>query len=170
MKIATATLTLLMAMLCTGLLAQKQKPKAVEQVNDPAKHHQDLTLRITADQPAAFTLPTSDSPIRLDLSAWAIGYTGSTQPDPILRSATLLHRSIVDAVFLADGSSPAVALTSSGVSFANQPGAGGVGMTIGIAHSPGGVPRQIIVSAPEPMSGGGQQFFNQIEVRISLWY
>lgn len=158
-----AVVILLMPILAGGAFAQTQRPR-VEQI-DPAKHHQDLTLRITADQTAAFTLPTSNSPIRFDLSATAVGSTTGEQPNPILRSGTFLHASLTDLIFLTNGDNPAVAVGQSGVSFTNQPGRDGVRVTIAMGLSSKGVPKQLELSSPEPMSG-----FTMIEVRIALWY
>lgn len=164
MKTLAIVACLLVGVLGSGLLAQTQKPR-FELTTDPSKHHQDLTLRVTPDQSVTFSLPTSNSPIRLDLAANAIGTITGDQPNPILRSATLFHNSISDSIFLSDGINPATRLTQGGVSFTNQPGSDGVRMTIAIGLSSKGISKQLEVSVPDGMSG-----IALIEVRISLWY
>lgn len=164
MKKPVSLAALMMAVIVSAVFAENQRPR-VEQPNDPTKHHQDLTLRVTADQPTTFALPASNSPIRIDLSASAIGSVTGQQPNPILRSATFLHNSLTDAIFVTDGNSPAVAIGQSGISFTNQPGPDGVRVTISLGLSPKGVPKQLEFSVPEAMSG-----FTQIEIRIALWY
>ena len=146
-----------------GLFAQNPKPR-VEQ-NDPTKHHQDLTLRVTADEPATFTLPTSNSPVRIDLSALAIGTTNGEHPSPILRSFTVLYASLTDSIFIVDGNDPPQHLAQSGVSFTNQPGPDSVRLTLSIAPSAKGIPKQLDISTPVSTSG-----VTLIEVRVSLWY
>lgn len=167
MRHAAALMCVGFAICVTNVLAQTQRSRV--ETNDPTKHHQDVTLRVSIDQSAAFTLPSSDSPIRVDLSASAVGLTGTTPPNPILRSATLIYATLSDAIFMTAGNDPAVILDQTGATFANTAGASGVHMAISLARS-ASVPKQLVVSVPEPISGMGQQFFNQIEVRISLWY
>ena len=63
MKKSALVIVLAWAVSVNVLVAQGQRTRT--ETYDPAKHHQDVTLRVTADAPATFTLPTSNSPIRL---------------------------------------------------------------------------------------------------------
>lgn len=154
---------LLVAVSISGLFAERQRPRV--EPYDPAKHHQDVTLRVTVDEPATFLLPASNSPVRLDLSALAIGFTTAEQPNPIMRSATLFHNSLTDSIFLTDGNNPAVALGAGGISFTNDPGKVGVRMTVSMALSSKGASKQLEISTQDSASG-----VTAIEVRIALWY
>lgn len=169
MKHVVVTASLLAAVCIAPLFAQ-QRPRRVETADDPTKHHQDVTVHVATDQPAVFTLTASNSPVRMDVSAVMLGDANGAQPNPILRSATLLHTSITDETFFTHGDDPPVPLTQSGIAFANHPGADGLRMTIALGLPAARAGKQIQVSVPDPISGFGQQFFNQIDVRISLWY
>lgn len=160
---ATPVAILLMLVSMSALFAQS--PRTRVEAMDPAKHHQDLTLRVTPDQPATFTLPASNSPIRMDMSVAGLGPLSGMPPNPILRSATLLHNSLTEAVFLTDGNNPPVELNEHGVSFTNQPGADGVRMTVALSLPPTGTSRLLQISSPVRMDG-----FTMMEVRIALWY
>jgi hypothetical protein len=167
MRQAVAVIGIGFVICAANVLAQTQRARV--ETNDPTKHHQDVTLRVSVDHSAAFTIPSSDSPIRVDLSASAVGLAGGTQPHPILRSATLIYATLLDAILMTAGNDPAVVLDQTGTVFANAAGTNGVRMAILLARS-AAVPKQLVVSVPEPISAMGQQYFNQIEVRISAWY
>lgn len=163
-RMTTAAVAAVITLTSLSVVTAQSQRTRVEPY-DPSKHHQDITLRISPDQAGSFILPTSNSPIRMDISAAAIGSAIGEQPNPIVRSATVFHSSVNNSIFFTDGNSPALALDERGVTFGNQPGADGIKMAISIALSPKGVPRQIEVSSPQPLPG-----LMQIEVRIALWY
>lgn len=165
-----ATGALLLTVLTSVSAESAQRPRVTQQPYDPARHHQDLIFRPTIDRPLTFTLPVADSPIRVDLSASCLGYTLDVQPRPIVRSITIFYSALTGSTFLTDETGHTVTLTANGISFVNQPGQDGVRMTFSLATSSTGTPKELEVSVPQPILGFGQQFYNQLDIRMSLWY